>query len=76
MQPCSLHSQPAHAMLGVHPFTPAALAYSQRRLLSLCVQLLAAKAAKTPTLILLDNVQWMDAQSWELLIRVKHEVPS
>ena len=40
------------------------------------MQLLAAKAAKTPTLILLDNVQWMDAQSWELLIRVKHEVPS
>jgi len=45
------------------------------KLLALCVQLLRAKAQQHPTLILLDNVQWMDAKSWELLLKIKHELP-
>jgi predicted ATPase len=57
--------------IGDTPYT-ANLRGEKRRdkLLALCVQLLRAKAAQHHTLVLLDNVQWMDAKSWELLLKV------
>eukprot|EP00962_Isochrysis_galbana_P000714 scaffold194_cov119-Isochrysis_galbana.AAC.4 len=60
--------------IGDTPYT-ANLRGEKRRdkLLALCVQLIRAKAAQHHTLVLLDNVQWMDSKSWELLLKVGGE---
>ena len=43
----------------------------QERLLALCVEIIRRKCKRHPTLLLLDNVQWMDEVSWKL-VRMLH----
>jgi len=46
----------------------------QEKLLGLCVQLLRAKCKMHSTMLLLDNVQWMDEVSWQLVRRLSAEL--
>ena len=50
----------------------ARLGVAQRdnRRLELLARLLSAKADVAPTLVLLDNTQWMDEASWRLVARL------
>ena len=46
----------------------------QEKLLGLCVQLLRAKCKMHSTMLLLDNVQWMDEVSWQLVRKLSTEL--
>jgi len=46
----------------------------QAKLLGLCVQLLREKCKVHRTVLLLDNVQWMDETSWTLVRRLSREL--
>ena len=43
----------------------------QERLLALCVAIMRRKCKRHRTLLMLDNVQWMDEVSWKL-VRMLH----